>query len=66
MESTDMDKIMNAGRKLKVCKPYAAPSLQRLSPVVAKGLLSRHADMKDTELRQMIESVDQLHGAKGS
>ena len=66
MESTDVSKIMNAGRKLKACKPYVAPSLQRLSAEVAKGLLSRHADTSDTDLQQMIESVDQLHGAKGS
>lgn len=64
MESTEVGKKMNVGRKLKVCKPYVAPRLQRLSPDAAKGLLLRHAD--DSELRQMIETADQLHGAKGS
>jgi hypothetical protein len=66
MEATDVRKMMDVDVKLKVCKPYVAPKLQRLSPVAAKGLLSRHAKRSDTELRQLIESVDQIHGAKGS
>ena len=65
MESID-EKLMIARQKLKVRKPYAAPGFQRLSPVAALRLLSRHADNSDTELRQMIESVDHLHGEKGS
>ena len=66
MESTDIGKMMNVGRKSKVRKPYVAPKLQRLGPVAVKGLISRHADTSDTELRQFIEIVDHLHGAKGS
>jgi hypothetical protein len=66
MEATEVGKTMNFGRKLKVCKPYVAPKLQRLSPVAVKGLLSRHADTSDAELEQLIESVDRLLGAKGS
>ena len=66
MESTEVGKKMNVGRKSKVCKPYVAPRLQRLSPDAAKGLLLRDGDTDDSELRQMIETVDQLHGAKGS
>jgi hypothetical protein len=66
MESTDVGKTTNAGRKLKARKPYVAPRLQRVSPVAAKGLLSRDADASDTQLQQMIESVDQIDGAKGS
>jgi len=66
MESTDVGTIMNVGRKLKGRKSYVAPRLQHLSPDAAKGLLSRHAKTSDTELQQLIESVDQIHGAKGS
>lgn len=66
MESTDVDKMMSVDRKLKVCKPYVAPRVQRLNPEAAKDLLLRDADTNDSELRQMIENVDQLHGAKGS
>jgi hypothetical protein len=66
MESTDVGKMMNAVRKLKVCKPYVAPELRRLSPALVKSLLSRVVDTRDNELQQLIESVDQLHGAKGS
>lgn len=64
MEATDVGETVNFGRKLKVCKPYVAPKLQRLSPVAVKGLLSRHADTSDAELEQLIESVDRLHGAR--
>jgi|tagenome__1003787_1003787.scaffolds.fasta_scaffold10081360_1 hypothetical protein len=66
MESTDVGKTMGVGRKLKVCKSYVAPKLQRLSPDVAKGLLLRDAETDDSELRQILESMDQLDGAKGS
>ena len=66
VESTDVGKTMGVGRKLKVCKPYIAPKLQRLSLEAAKDLLLRDADTNDSELRQMIESIDQLDGAKGS
>jgi hypothetical protein len=66
MESTNADKTTNAGQKLKVRKPYVAPKLQHVRPVAVKGLLSRDADASDTQLQQMIESVDQLDGAKGS
>jgi hypothetical protein len=66
MKSTDVDKMINVVQTLRVCKPYVAPRLQRLSPVVAKGLLSRYADTSDSKVQQMIECVDQLHGAKGS
>jgi hypothetical protein len=66
MESTDVGKMMNVTRKLKVSKPYVAPKLQRLSPDAAKSLLLRDADTDDSGPRQIIDSVDQLHGAKGS
>lgn len=66
MESTDVDRIVNAGGKLKVCKPYVAPCFQRLSPVAAKILLSRHADANHPDPQQMLEGVDHLHGEKGS
>jgi hypothetical protein len=66
MESTVVAKMMNDSRKLKVAKPYVAPKLQRLSSDAAKGLLLRNAHTDDSELRQMIESVDHLHEAKGS
>ena len=65
MESTNVEK-MNATRKLKIRKPYVAPRLQRISPDAAKDLLLRDADTNDPELRQIIERIDQLHGAKGS
>jgi hypothetical protein len=66
MESTVVDKMMRVGRKLKVCKPYVTPKLQRLSPEAGKGPLLRDADTSDSELRRILERVDQLHGAKGS
>lgn len=66
MESTDVSNMMNVVRKTKVWKPYVAPRLQRLSTDVVKVLLSREAEKSDTEFRQLIESVDHLHGAKGS
>ena len=66
MESTDMEKVMDATRKLKIRKPYVAPRLQRISPDAAKDLLLPDADTNDPKLRQMIERIDQLHGAKGS
>jgi hypothetical protein len=66
MESTDMEKGMGATRKLKIRKPYVAPKLQRISPDAAKDLLLPDADTNDPKLRQMIERIDQLHGAKGS
>lgn len=65
MDSTD-EKLMTARQKLKVRKPSVAPRFQSLSPVAALRLLSRHADNSYTELRQMIESIDHLHGEKGS
>ncbi len=65
MQSTDVGRKMNVIR-LKVCKPYVAPRLQRLSPAIVKSRLSRDADTSDSELQQLIESVDHLHGAKGS
>ena len=66
MESIDVDKMMNADRKLKVRKHYVAPRLQHLRPDAAKGLLFRDADTNDSELQRIIENIDQLHGAKGS
>jgi hypothetical protein len=66
MKSTDVRKIMSAGRKSKLRKPYLAPRLRLLSPSEAKRLLSRDADSSDTELQQPIEDVDHLDGAKGS
>ena len=66
MESIDVEKMMNVTRKLKVRKPYLAPRLQRVSLDVAKDLLFSDRDTNDPELRQMIERVDQLNGAKGS
>ena len=66
MGSTEVGKMINAVPSLKVCKPYVAPRVQRLSPMAVKGLLSRRGDTSDSELQQLIESVDQLHGAKGS
>jgi hypothetical protein len=66
MELTDAGKTTNAGRKSKARKPYVAPRLQRVSSVAVKRLLLRDADASDTQLQQMIESVDQLDGAKGS
>ena len=65
MESTDVEK-MNATRKLKVRNPYVAPRHERMSTYTAKDLLLSDADTNDPELRQMIERIDQLHGAKGS
>lgn len=65
MESTDVEK-MHATRKLKVRKPYAAPRVERMSTYTAKDLLLPDADTNDPQLRQMIERIDQLHGAKGS
>ena len=65
MESTDVEK-MNATRKLKVRNPYVAPRLERMSTYTAKDLLLSDADTNDPELRQMIERIDELHGAKGS
>ena len=57
---------MGATRKFKIRKPYVAPKLQRISPDAAKDLLLPDADTNDPKLRQMIERIDQLHGAKGS
>jgi hypothetical protein len=65
MESTDVGKMMNV-RKLKSRKPYVPPKLRRLSPAEAKSLLSRRDDTSAKELQQLIESVNQFHGAKGS
>jgi hypothetical protein len=66
MESIDVGKMMNAGRKLKVRKHYVAPRLQHLRPDAAKVQLFGDADTKDSELQLIIENIDQLHGAKGS
>ena len=66
MESTNAGKTTKASQKLKVRKPYVAPRLQRVSPVAVKDLLSRDADASDTQLQQMVESADQIDGAKGS
>ena len=66
MESADVGKVMNATRKLQFRKLYVAPRLQRARPDVAKRLILTKADPNDSELRQMTESVDQLHGAEGS
>ena len=66
MESIDVDKMMNADRKLKVRKHYGAPRFQHLRPDAVKGLLFRDADTNDSELQRIIENIDQLHGAKGS
>ena len=57
--------MTNVVDKLKVCKPYAAPELGRLSPAIVKSLLSQDAGMSASELQQLIESDDQLHGVKG-
>ena len=58
---------MNVVQKLKVRKPYSAPNLRRLIPAEAKSLLSRRRDdTSDKELQQLIESVNQIYGAKGS
>jgi hypothetical protein len=65
MESGEVGKKVSVVR-MKVFKPYVAPRLQRLSPALAKSRLSRDADTSDSELQQLIESVDHLHGAKGS
>jgi hypothetical protein len=65
MESTDVGKTINIEGKLEP-KPYVAPGLQRLSPDAAKRLLLRDADTNDSELRQMLESNEQVDGAKGS
>jgi hypothetical protein len=66
MESVDVDKMMNADRKLKLRKHYVAPRLQHLRPDAAKGLLFRDADTNDSEFQRIIENIDHLHGAKGS
>jgi hypothetical protein len=66
MESTDIGNMMNVVSTLKAPKPYVPPRLQRLSPALVKSRLSRDADPNDSELRQLFQSVDQLHGAKGS
>jgi hypothetical protein len=66
MESIDVEQMMNVTRKLKVRKPYLAPRLRRISLGAAKDLLLSDRDTNDPELRQMIERVDQLNGAKGS
>jgi len=66
MEAIHVGKTVTVGQKLKLGKPYVAPSLQRLTAAAAKGLLSRQAGVTDPELQQMIECVDQLHGEKGS
>ena len=66
MESADVEKIVSVGQKSKVCKPYVAPKFENLSPEAAKDRLLQNADANDSELRQMIEIVDELHGAKGS
>ena len=63
---TDVGKMTNVVRKLRVCKPYAAPWLLRLDPALMKRRLLRNADTTDTELKRLIDSVDQLHGANGS
>jgi hypothetical protein len=65
MKSTDVGEI-NVTRKVKVGKPYVAPKLRRLSPAQVESLLSRDPDTSDKDFRQLIESVNQLHGAKGS
>jgi hypothetical protein len=66
MESTDVSKMMDVVRQLKVCKPYVAPKLRRLSPALVKSLLSLDFDRSNNELQQLMESVDQLHRAKGA
>jgi hypothetical protein len=66
MESIDVDKMMNADRKLKVRKHCVVPRLQHLSSEVAKSLLLQDADTNDFELQGIIENMDQPHGAKGS
>ena len=58
--------MTNVVDKLKVCKPYAAPKLRRLSPALVKSLLSLDANISANELQQFIESSDRLHGVKGS
>ncbi|MGH9517243.1 MAG: hypothetical protein ACRD3P_16370 [Terriglobales bacterium] len=66
MESTDVGKMMNV-RKLKSRKPYVAPKLRRLIPAEATSLVSRRRDDTSAkELQQLMESVNQFHGAKGS
>ena len=66
MESTDVDKTMSTKLKSEICKTYVSPSFRRLSLAAARNLLSRHTDRNDTKLQQIIEGIDQLHGAKGS
>jgi hypothetical protein len=66
MKSTDVGKMMNVVQRVKVCKPYEPPKLLRLSPALLKRLLSRDTYTSDNELQQLIESVDQLRGAKDS
>jgi hypothetical protein len=57
---------MNVVRRLEVSKPYEPPKLLRLSPALVKRVFSRDTYTSDKELLQLIESVDQLHGAKDS
>jgi hypothetical protein len=66
MESTDVGKMMNVVRRLEVSKPYEPPKLMHVSPGLLKRLFSRNTYTTDKELLQLIESVNQLQGAKDS
>jgi hypothetical protein len=66
MESTDARKSKTASQTMKVCKPYVAPDLERLSPAAARNLLLQNADASDPELQQVLDCVDELQGEKGS
>ena len=66
MESTDARKSKPASQAMKVCKPYAAPDLERLRPAAAKELLLRNAVASDPEVQHVLDCVDELQGEKGS
>lgn len=45
-------------------KPYVAPACRRLTPEAARELLLQKADLRDPEVKQMLQCIDELQ--KGS
>jgi hypothetical protein len=66
MESNETRKPKTAGHPIRLCKPYVAPGLERLSPAAARELLLRTADAGDPEVQHVLDYVDELQGDKGS
>ena len=66
MNPIDVPRFISSGQTAGRRKPYVTPACRRLSPEEAKGVLLRHADGSDPEVRRMLECIKELEKKKSS